>query len=84
MTENTEQKPIETADEAALNEEASRELEAMVAEAEATVMAASATGAEVESAIAATAAEFIADQRKYFSGESVVQISEAVEMTLVP
>jgi uncharacterized protein (TIGR02118 family) len=43
-----------------------------------------ATGAEVESAMAATAAEFIADQRKYFSGESVVQISEVIEMTLVP
>jgi uncharacterized protein (TIGR02118 family) len=43
-----------------------------------------ATGAELESAIAATAAEFIADQRKYFSGESVVQISEVVELNLVP
>ena len=32
--ENTDQKPIESTDEAALNEEASRELEAMVAEAE--------------------------------------------------
>jgi segregation and condensation protein B len=32
MTENTDQKPIESVDEAALNEEASRELEAMVAE----------------------------------------------------
>ena len=42
-----------------------------------------ATGAEVENAIATTAAEFIADQRKYFSGDSVVQISEVVEMTLV-
>ncbi len=46
--ENTDQKPIETADEAALNEEASRELEAMVAEVEATSLAASATDAEVD------------------------------------
>lgn len=42
------------------------------------------TNVELESAMAATTAEFIADQRKYFSGESVVQISEVVEMTLVP
>ncbi|HKV34194.1 MAG TPA: SMC-Scp complex subunit ScpB, partial [Pyrinomonadaceae bacterium] len=41
-------KPIESADEAALNEEASRELEAMVAEVEATTDAASATGAETD------------------------------------
>jgi segregation and condensation protein B len=41
---------VETADEAALNEEASRELEAMVAEVEATAIAASATGAEVDDA----------------------------------
>jgi segregation and condensation protein B len=40
----------ETTDEAALNEEASRELEAMVAEVEATSLAASATDAEVEDA----------------------------------
>jgi segregation and condensation protein B len=40
----------ETRDEAALNEEASRELEAMVAEVEAATMAASATGAEVDDA----------------------------------
>jgi segregation and condensation protein B len=53
--ENTDQKPIEGAegaganlDEAALNEEASRELEAMVAEAEATSLAASAADAEVD------------------------------------
>ena len=46
--ENTDQKPIESADEAALNEEASRELEAMVAEVEATTDAASATGAETD------------------------------------
>jgi len=36
--ENTDQKPIESADEAALNEEASRDLEAMVAEVEATTV----------------------------------------------
>ena len=55
--ENTDQKPIESADEAAsnideaaLNEEASRELEAMVAEVEAATDAASATGAEVDDA----------------------------------
>ena len=35
---------------------------------------------EMESALGETAAEFIADQRKYYSGESVVQISEAVEI----
>src|ERR1051326_7948076 len=66
--ENTDHKPIESADEAAsnvdgpssnidavsnldeaaLNEEASRELEAMVAEAEATSLAASATDAETD------------------------------------
>ena len=46
--ENTDQKPIESLDEAALNEEASRELEAMVAEVEATAVTASATGAEVD------------------------------------
>ena len=40
----------ESIDEAALNEEASRELEAMVAEVEATSLAASATAAEVEDA----------------------------------
>lgn len=38
MTENESQKPIETVDEATLNEEASRELEAMVAEVEATTV----------------------------------------------
>lgn len=48
--ENTEKEPIESVDEAALNEEASRELEAMVAEVEATAVAASATSAEVDDA----------------------------------
>ena len=48
MTENTDQKPIESLDEAALNEEASRELEAMVAEVEATALAAAATSAEMD------------------------------------
>jgi len=33
---------------------------------------------ELDNALAATAAELIADQRKYFSGESVVQVSEVV------
>src|SRR6476660_5577244 len=46
--ENTNHEPTETVDEAALNEEASRELEAMVAEVEATSLAASATDAEVD------------------------------------
>ena len=46
--ENTNHEPIETVDEAALNEEASRELEAMVAEVEATSLAASATDAETD------------------------------------
>lgn len=56
--ENTSAEPVETVDqatagveivdEAALNEEASRELEAMVAEVEATAVTASATGAEVD------------------------------------
>jgi uncharacterized protein (TIGR02118 family) len=35
--------------------------------------------AELESALAATAAEFVADQRNYSDGPSVVQISEVVE-----
>jgi len=35
---------------------------------------------EMESALGETAAEFIADQRKYFSGESVVEISEVIEV----
>jgi len=35
--------------------------------------------AEMESALAATAAEFIADQNNYTDGPSVVQISEVVE-----
>jgi len=34
---------------------------------------------EMEKALGATAAEFIEDQRRYYSGESVVQISEIVE-----
>lgn len=46
--ETTNSETVETVDEAALNEEASRELEAMVAEVEATTVAASATGAEVD------------------------------------
>src|SRR5689334_14026070 len=46
--EQTDQQPAETLDEAALNEEASRELEAMVAEVEATSLAASATDAETD------------------------------------
>jgi segregation and condensation protein B len=46
--EKKDQEPSESVDEAALNEEASRELEAMVAEAEATSLAASATDAEVD------------------------------------
>jgi uncharacterized protein (TIGR02118 family) len=37
------------------------------------------TMAEMESALAATAAEFIADERKYTTVPSVVQISEVVE-----
>jgi uncharacterized protein (TIGR02118 family) len=36
------------------------------------------TMAELESALAATAAEFIADERKYTDVASVVQISEVV------
>ena len=35
---------------------------------------------EVERALASTAAEFLADQRRYFSGESIVQVSEVVEV----
>lgn len=46
--ENRDLEPIESVDEAALNEEASRELAAMVAEVEATAIASSATGAEVD------------------------------------
>jgi uncharacterized protein (TIGR02118 family) len=37
------------------------------------------TMAEMESALAATAAEFVADERNYTDGPSVVQISEVVE-----
>lgn len=33
---------------------------------------------ELDNALAATATELIADQRKYYSGESVVQVSEVV------
>ena len=40
------------------------------------------TMADVESALAATAAEFIADERNYTSGPSVVQISEVVEVPI--
>src|SRR5689334_23241894 len=46
--ETTNQAPVENVDEAALNEEASRELEAMLAEAVATSAAASATEAETD------------------------------------
>lgn len=46
--ETLNEEAVETVDEAALNEEASRELEALVAEVEATAIAASATGAEVD------------------------------------
>ncbi len=35
---------------------------------------------DMESALASTAPELIEDQRKYYSGESVVQISEVVEV----
>jgi uncharacterized protein (TIGR02118 family) len=35
--------------------------------------------AEMESALGATSAEFVADERNYFDGLSVVQISEVVE-----
>ena len=34
---------------------------------------------EMESAMAAHAAEFVTDQGKYFSGESIVQVSEVVD-----
>jgi uncharacterized protein (TIGR02118 family) len=37
------------------------------------------TLAEMESAIAATVGEFVADQRNYFDGPPVIQISEVVE-----
>jgi hypothetical protein len=37
------------------------------------------TYAEMQSALSATAPEFIADERKYSSAPSVVQISEVVE-----
>jgi hypothetical protein len=33
---------------------------------------------ELDVALAATAPELIADQRKYYSGESLVQVSEVV------
>lgn len=33
---------------------------------------------DLDNALAATAAELVADQRKYYSGESVVQVSEVV------
>jgi hypothetical protein len=35
--------------------------------------------ADMESALAATAAEFIADERNYTNVQSVVQVSEVVE-----
>ena len=41
------------------------------------------TMAELESALKATAAEFVADERNYFDGPSVVQISEVVESELL-
>jgi uncharacterized protein (TIGR02118 family) len=34
---------------------------------------------DLENALAATAAEFVRDERNYFDGQSVVQISEVVE-----
>ena len=37
------------------------------------------TAQEMEIALAAHSAEFIADQRRYFSGESIVQVNEVVE-----
>jgi uncharacterized protein (TIGR02118 family) len=37
------------------------------------------TMAEMESAMAATASEFIADQANYYDAPSIVQISEVVE-----
>jgi uncharacterized protein (TIGR02118 family) len=40
------------------------------------------TMAELESALTATAAEFIADEHNYFDGQSVVQISEVIESEL--
>ncbi len=39
-----------------------------------------ATKSDMESAMAATAPELIADQQKYFSGESVLQVSEVVKL----
>jgi len=41
------------------------------------------TMAEMDSALTATAAEFIADERNYFDGSSVVQISEVMESELL-
>jgi len=40
------------------------------------------TVAELERAMAAAAPDLIADQGKYFSGESIVQINEVVEPVL--
>ena len=37
------------------------------------------TIAELESAMAATVAEFLADQQNYFDGSAVLQVSEMVE-----
>jgi hypothetical protein len=33
---------------------------------------------QLDTALAATASDLVADQRKYYSGESVVQVSEVV------
>jgi uncharacterized protein (TIGR02118 family) len=41
------------------------------------------TMAEMDSALAATAVQFIADERNYFDGSSVVQISEVMESELL-
>ena len=41
------------------------------------------TMAEMDSALTATAAEFIADERNYFDGSSVLQISEVMESELL-
>jgi uncharacterized protein (TIGR02118 family) len=41
------------------------------------------TMADLESALTSTAGEFVADERNYFDGRSVVQISEVVESELL-
>jgi len=38
------------------------------------------TMADMENALAATAADFIADERNYTDGPSVVQISEVIDI----